>query len=330
MCVAIFKPANVPIPSRDTLETCWFSNPDGGGYCYAKDRIVRGRKGYMRFDPFYKAIQLIPKEVSAILHMRIATHGEITADATHPFPITSSLQGLTALVWTAQFGVAHNGIISGYGEGIDYDYGSLKRYNWEDWEKGTKKKGKKKKGYELSDTQAYIKDILSDLHIRQSMFVSEGIQKLIKESTKHSRLIILNGDGKALMLGVWEKYQGCFYSNSSYKIFTTDITKYVGGEVAKPMSLEDYRSIEGQSWYEQFPEDDWAAEIVRDCPMEENGEEFEKGYCAEHCQFFDWPSLSCAIKEDDPEAITYNPEMQRAYLSKEIQRIEELLQKEEK
>ena len=32
MCVAIYKPENIQMPSLDTLKKCWEANPDGAGF----------------------------------------------------------------------------------------------------------------------------------------------------------------------------------------------------------------------------------------------------------------------------------------------------------
>jgi hypothetical protein len=107
MCIAIYKDKDVLI-SKETLEECYRSNPDGAGFMYVEDGKLSVHKGYFTFDSFYEAYQ--PHEESqAILHFRIKTHGPVDADNCHPFVINDDLA------------FVHNGVISGFGSNAKSD-----------------------------------------------------------------------------------------------------------------------------------------------------------------------------------------------------------------
>ena len=54
MCIAILKPED-KVLSKDTLEECWNSNPDGAGFMYAENGKLHIHKGLMSFSSFYRA-----------------------------------------------------------------------------------------------------------------------------------------------------------------------------------------------------------------------------------------------------------------------------------
>lgn len=101
MCIAIYKAAG-KIISKETLEQCFKSNPDGTGYMYNKDNKLHIKKGFFGFEDFYSEYEKDQNE-QCVIHFRIKTHGEINTENCHPFQVTTNL------------GFIHNGIIGGYG-----------------------------------------------------------------------------------------------------------------------------------------------------------------------------------------------------------------------
>lgn len=176
------------MPSKNTMRRCWNANPQGAGYMVSdpSTRMVIGKKGFMKFDDFMKELS-DPKldKMNVVIHFRIATHGGVNEKATHPFPVSDKTDDLNALAWTCRAGIAHNGIIPGYGS-----------------QKG------------LSDTQEWIKKIASSAgeHI-----LHPGVLKVLESSMGASRLVIMRRD-KVIRLGSgWVLFKGCWYSNSGYK-----------------------------------------------------------------------------------------------------------------
>lgn len=102
MCIAIYKPAN-EIISKESLQRCFDSNPDGAGFMFAEEEKLHVHKGYFTFKSFYKAYKKHETK-QALVHFRIKTHGKTDKENCHPFLVNSGL------------GFIHNGIISGYGD----------------------------------------------------------------------------------------------------------------------------------------------------------------------------------------------------------------------
>ena len=116
MCIIVVRPCDTQTPSKETLKRCWDKNPHGGGVMWQSERgTLKVRKGFMSFEEMYAAIKLIPKNVNAVLHFRIGTHGSNTAENTHPWPIEGQEAALV-----------HNGIINWLSN--DYSTSDSKRF----------------------------------------------------------------------------------------------------------------------------------------------------------------------------------------------------------
>lgn len=194
MCIAVYKPAEQPFPSKRILENCFENNPDGAGFMYADKGQVFIRKGYMEFDDFYKSLQksayLRGEDLPYVLHFRISTQGGNRADCTHPFPLTSKMADLRKLKCCTDIGIAHNGIIS-----------------------LTSEQNKSKITY--NDTMKFITDYLSLIISDQNFYKEKKRLKLI-EKLSESKLAILTADGHCELIGDWINDKNIFYSNSSY------------------------------------------------------------------------------------------------------------------
>ncbi len=108
MCVAIHKPAGVVLTKAD-VENMYFQNSDGFGAAW----MERGQLKTFRSVPkstdeawqHYKSLHL--KKYPAIIHYRLATHGSVRVDNSHPFPV---IDGMFMI---------HNGILDVRGLGLD-------------------------------------------------------------------------------------------------------------------------------------------------------------------------------------------------------------------
>lgn len=98
MCIAIYKEVNMEL-TQETLRNCWQRNPDGAGFMYAESGKVHIVRGLMTLAAFNEAFEP-HKTKQAVIHFRIATHGGVNAENTHPFRVHDSL------------GMIHNGIIN--------------------------------------------------------------------------------------------------------------------------------------------------------------------------------------------------------------------------
>lgn len=103
MCVAIVKPKNAVI-TDDTLRNCFDNNPDGAGYAYLDNGRIILRKGFFDIESFLEAYHAdAVNDRQALVHFRITTRGDDSADNCHPFPL-------------AQGALVHNGTIHGLGK----------------------------------------------------------------------------------------------------------------------------------------------------------------------------------------------------------------------
>ena len=98
MCIAVYKPQGVEL-TEETLHNCWNKNPDGAGFMYAEDGKLNVVKGLMSYEAFEQAYAP-HSDKNAVLHFRIATHGGVNPENTHPFVIHDNLA------------MVHNGIIT--------------------------------------------------------------------------------------------------------------------------------------------------------------------------------------------------------------------------
>lgn len=87
MCIAIVKPAGKSI-SDDVLQTCFENNADGAGFAYRTEAGLVVVKGLFKPEDFLAAYkERNVNEVDALIHFRITTRGDDSADNTHPFAI---------------------------------------------------------------------------------------------------------------------------------------------------------------------------------------------------------------------------------------------------
>ena len=194
MCTIIVKPAGQKLPKDDLMELLWSVNPHGGGFCWADGGVVHGMKGFMDEGGFIKAIRkYLSRNVPAIIHFRWATHGGRVPEATHPFPASSDESDLKKTEWESAFGIAHNGTIHRYGY---------------------------KTTGSLSDTQDYIKSVLSNELVLEGIFSDKHrptFVEMIDSAISGDRLALMNGDGEIIMIGDWHDHDGLSFSNECFK-----------------------------------------------------------------------------------------------------------------
>lgn len=81
MCIIIIKPAGVKLPDDFTLLRCEMQNPDGFGYA-TPTKVYHSMN---RLDFENHLMEDATKDVPAIIHCRIATHGSVKRANCHPF-----------------------------------------------------------------------------------------------------------------------------------------------------------------------------------------------------------------------------------------------------
>jgi len=186
MCIAIYKPSNADLPTLEQMNNCWESNPDGFGYCIRKDGKVEIHKGFMKQAQMVAEYEKLKKykNYDILMHFRIATHGGVNPQNTHPFPITDNIKDLGKQFIVCSKALIHNGILP-----IE------------------PRKNK------ISDT-AELALRLGEAGLRNVEAV-----RLLDGFTGTNKIALMNGVG-VVTLGKWIEEKGVYYSNSTYSYST--------------------------------------------------------------------------------------------------------------
>lgn len=196
MCIIISKEKNARLPKEEELKTSFEYNRDGAGFMYVENGQVIIDKGYMTYDEFISHYRKLLKRFnnfknkSLVIHCRIGTSGGNTKANTHPYPITDNASLLHNTKVITDIGIAHNGIIHGYGE---------------------------LKG--LSDTQEFIMKYITPLYDNyKNFYKNEEIMKGIQKIT-NSKFAILDDKDDIYYIGDFVEDEGLKFSNTTYKSY---------------------------------------------------------------------------------------------------------------
>lgn len=208
MCIIVAKPNGIAMPNMDTLEECWYANPHGAGIMYAHHNQVEIIKGLMTWDAFRSELKSLSnrfdlEQLALVMHFRISTQAGVNPENTHPFPISTKPEKLTAQRTSSRIGgVAHNGIIPCC---IVDD-----------------------KGEKYSDTFYFVKDYMARyIHVPKQL-KSKPMQEYL-ESVAKSKLAILLPNSELITLGEFTEENGILYSNDSYRPFRYYMSPYSYG-----------------------------------------------------------------------------------------------------
>ena len=189
MCIICAKGVGINLPKEEHMENCNASNPDGIGIGYWKkgSNEVKIKKDFKNVKEFYEWLKInISIEDACIIHFRNATHGNVDKGNRHPFPVSTKKKDLRTLEISCNIAVAHNGIFYGYKNTGMY-----------------------------SDTQMFILEVLAqDIVINN--ISNPTIQKLLGGYLGFSKLALIFNNSSILWFGECEKYEGLWYSNTSY------------------------------------------------------------------------------------------------------------------
>ena len=194
MCIAIVKPEGSKVPSYDRISASWDSNRDGGGYAIkrAGSDTIEYHKGNFDKEEYYnKLVQSIKPEDTALIHMRITTHGGTSKECCHPFPISHSYDEMRSTSGKCKKIMMHNGILGGA-------FGKVHKQG-------------------VSDTMELVK-YLAKANLREYGSAFKVLMEPILG--RNNKVAVLTEDG-VTMAGVgWiEEDDGCFYSNDTYEEF---------------------------------------------------------------------------------------------------------------
>lgn len=112
MCVIVYKPKDIPV-DLDLLKMCWDKNEDGAGVMFPVDGGLNVAKGFLKWKSFKRYLKRRGLDslgpIPIAFHFRIATHGTVSSDNTHPFLINDELA------------MMHNGVINKVNKYIGHD-----------------------------------------------------------------------------------------------------------------------------------------------------------------------------------------------------------------
>ena len=181
MCVAIYKPKRVNLPSLEILKQCWDANPDGAGFALLTGggRAIEIHKGYMTWKQFvaaYEKYRLAEFSGDLLLHFRIATHGGVSPGNTHPFSLTKDVKLLKHPNVRTNYALVHNGMLPIEPEG------------------------------DISDTMEFCRR-LAPLH--QNI---PAVFNLIQGMAGSNKIAVMTRE-KVHLFGAWEIRDGVYFSN---------------------------------------------------------------------------------------------------------------------
>ena len=187
MCMIIYKPAGVELPSLEAFKEIANRNPHGIGFMYPLDGKVCIYKMRMEAETVYELLKSLDVHEDnwcskpLVVHFRMATHGDKSDANCHPFPITDDDELLGARYCMTDIGLAHNGVV--------YLLGHDDRNR--------------------SDTYCMVKNYLSKF----DWDTFDRAYKIIDEEIlKSDRMIVMNGNGDIITWGRWNEDKGCKYS----------------------------------------------------------------------------------------------------------------------
>ena len=189
MCIIVYKPNNVEMPSVDILQTCATNNKDGMGIAWKNQDGLYYSKGFMTFEDFSEYIFNMGKYVDfekseVALHFRIATSGGVNIEKCHPFPISQSFEDMEKAEGKTKALLFHNGVV-----------------------------GQGSKSH--SDTEYFIKE-----KIYPAISDYKKVKDIL-EKEKGQRFVLMSENNETIISGSWEKEGSIYYSNYSYIPYNT-------------------------------------------------------------------------------------------------------------
>lgn len=194
MCIVIWKGYENYIDDT-TLKNCFSMNPDGAGFALysEKDGFVF-RKGLMTLPEFMDTYSPYngknPSNLTkGLIHFRIATHGAVTPENTHPFLVVKDDEP------TYKVALAHNGIIAELSKVKD-----------------------------ISDTSLFVETVLKPIvNADKYGWMNEGFRILAEKYIGWSKIVIMDSEGNYTILnerqGHW--VEGVWFSNYTFEGYSS-------------------------------------------------------------------------------------------------------------
>lgn len=203
MCLALYKPAGIKA-DWNKLQNGMEHNSDGAGFAVAVDGQLIVEKGFFKFEQFKMAFE--PFEMyDAIVHFRMATHGDKNKANCHPFDLRDFEDDLAGEASSrTPVAVIHNGIFSQAND------------DQKQW----------------SDTWHVCRDLLAPLWLSDDKCFEKAhlIEMGDHYVGTYNKLVFLDATGKCSIWGEknghWK--DGSWYSNYSYSDYRYANPMYAG------------------------------------------------------------------------------------------------------
>ncbi len=230
MCIAVYKPKGIKMPSKKIFNNCFSNNDDGAGFMFPVNGKVHLEKGFMSFTAFKKGLKaaikkygIAPTDTPMVFHFRITSQGGVKPELTHPFPLSRDYDEMRKLKGDYDVACVHNGII---------DFASSF------------------KAVDYNDTMEFIKEVACPLLYKNpNWYKNKSLVGLLTYLLSGNRFAIMDSKGHVELIGNWETNDGIYYSNSSYAHKWKSTTS-----VLKPYLFDDgYKYGSGYDPYEDFP-----------------------------------------------------------------------------
>lgn len=229
MCIIVHKPANVEL-SRETFAECFRCNKDGAGIAYVDDAAnsLVVKKGFFKFEDLEPLLDE-HKSKELLVHFRIATAGGVNEDNCHPF----FFQSVTNPQF--QFALVHNGVMQ--------------------WRTAPDK----------SDTHCFALDLLWPLLDRDPWFLQSPMrcEMMARTIGVGNKIAIMRYDTTEKRLDTWVINRkagvedlGCWFSNSSYKVWAPRAYSCDYGYGVRTQSLVGFERMDDEdraemiAWYQ--------------------------------------------------------------------------------
>jgi hypothetical protein len=210
LCIIASVPAGAQV-TKDQLSEMWTRNPDGGGIAYFVNGEIKVEKD-MKRESFIETVLETQKKYGnrdILVHMRIATHGAVCIDNTHPFEVNKTTV------------MAHNGILP------------------EAFIPPAKS--------ELSDTRFFIEYFMKHIPIQQldDPYFQDMVNDMINQGYGNKLVFLTSAKTKydtyiiGEELGVWDA--GVWFSNNSYESrkFVTYNPRTMGTQMIDGVTISD-------------------------------------------------------------------------------------------
>lgn len=191
MCVIMVSPIGEKV-AKEVFRRMWRANDDGFGMFFRTKEGVGLIKGLMDFQEAWEHYADLPAGVPHVLHFRLATHGGVRPELTHPFVVHENSPIYMRGVIQAPV-LAHNGVWSLYSTKLNQ----------------TRLNGP------VSDSRilaAYIGSLYGG-----KRRLKEVIERHHGEIASAGRVVVVDPEEwRIYLVGAWIKDGNLLYSNTSY------------------------------------------------------------------------------------------------------------------